>query len=114
TRVVESKDPVIRSRPSGEKATELISSEWPSKRPASAPVATSQSRATLSPPAVRAYRPSGEKATAEKNLDATEAAGCVEAPRRRTSAPVAAFQRRTVLSNPLVRTNRPSGEKTAA
>jgi hypothetical protein len=51
-------------RASGENATAVTWSAWPSKRAASRPLATSHKRTVLSEEAETMCRPSGEKATA--------------------------------------------------
>src|SRR5438067_13630366 len=58
-----------RSWPSGENATALTQSEWPSRVPREAPVLGSQSLTVLSPDAEARSWPSGENATAETQTE---------------------------------------------
>ena len=66
---VVSRDADATSLPSGENATALTQSEWPSSVRRAAPVAESQSLTVLSPDADATSLPSGENATAKTQFE---------------------------------------------
>jgi hypothetical protein len=60
-RTVESVEPLARSAPSGEKASDSTSPAWPTRRATVAPLARSQTWTILAPPVGGDRRPSGER-----------------------------------------------------
>ena len=94
------------SWPSGEKATALTQSEWPSSVLRQDPVPASQSRTVLSNDADATSWPSGEKATALTQFEWPSSV--------LRQDPVPASQSRTVLSSDADATSWPSGEKATA